>query len=583
MTSLDVRDMLDLPTNAGPRPSKKAKTSGPRPNLKGLQREVQSLGGDNPIAIVPQAPLFKRRRLVSKKPAAKWDLEPFRNSARKDGLVLRHWRRKEEKPAPAVENADGEIADEKEPEIKDSTFARFNVQVNVPAYDDAQYNQHLKHDEWSKEETDYLMSLVQDFDLRWPVIWDRYEFEPAIHKEEHTNGESQALVTEPKLRTMEDLKARYYDVAAKMMAVHRPVSYMSQAEFSLHQLMSSFKSDQERLRKQFAEAAMSRTAEERREEENLLIELKRITSRIDRLNEERSELYARLDAPHSNVGSSTLSHYTTSAGLSSLVQQLMSVDKTKKRKSLLGPEGVSPAPTGPSTQQRESVDRRDSIRESVSGPSGKKPSAATPTERRNLTKDEEVLFGVSNHERLTGGPHFRHDKVTKQLTAKSTVQSQKISNVLTELSIPVRLRMPTAEVVNAYEQLLGGINTLLDARKVADKLESEIKVLEALKKEREKKARIERGEATPEDEREAAAEAGEEGQDAHEEHDTEAKKEDMDGNIDMAGVEATAGVEDGDGNDESVVPSTRASSAAHKRSASVLSQVSDKSSKRQRK
>src|ERR1700733_4201371 len=105
MTSNDVRDMLDLPGTSGPRPAKKQKVAPPKSTLKGLAREVQSLGGDNPIAIVPQISVFKKRRLASRKPAAKWEHRAFRNSARSDDLILRHWRRKPEVP-PAPEGED---------------------------------------------------------------------------------------------------------------------------------------------------------------------------------------------------------------------------------------------------------------------------------------------------------------------------------------------------------------------------------------------------------------------------------------------------------------------------------------------
>lgn len=30
--------------------------------------------------------------------------------------------------------------------------------------------------EWTKEETDYLFEFVKEYDLRWPVIADRYDF-----------------------------------------------------------------------------------------------------------------------------------------------------------------------------------------------------------------------------------------------------------------------------------------------------------------------------------------------------------------------------------------------------------------------
>ncbi|KFY28756.1 hypothetical protein V493_02774 [Pseudogymnoascus sp. VKM F-4281 (FW-2241)] len=555
MTSLDVRDMLDLPNSAGPRPAKKQKLTNVRPNLKGLQREVQSLGGDNPISIVPAVPQYKKRRLVGRKPAAKWELKPFKNSAREDDMTLKHWRRKTEVP-PKQEAQEGEGGEAAESEVKeeldDSAFAKFNVQVNIPKYDDEQYEAKLKDEDWTKEETDYLMQTARDFDLRWPLVWDRYEYQPASPPD--TEGtESTALVPEHKPRTLEDIKARYYDVAAKMMAVHRPVQFMSQVEFSLHQLMSSFNPVQEALRKRFAENAMSRSSEERREEESLLIELKRIMARSERLNEERKDLYARLDAPPS---SSNVGVYTTSAGLQQLVQQLMNADKSKKRKSILGPEGTPTAGPGAAP-----VDRRESaVREPAAAatPATTKKGGAGPAERRKLSEEDQVVFGVSTHDRLQSGPQFRYDRIAKMVSSRSAVLASRITNVLTELEIPPRLVMPTLEVGTAFEALLGSINVLLDTRKASDKLDGEIKLAEAQKAEREKKeGKKKEEEAGQVEEAAGAAEA--------------------EGEIKAEGAEKERSVS------VARAGSVQAQQAAHKRSASVLSQVSDKSTKRQKK
>ncbi|KAL3424623.1 SWR1-complex protein 4 [Phlyctema vagabunda] len=573
MTSHDVRDMLDLPGSAAPRRAKKQKSAAPRPNLKGLAREVQSLGGDNPIAIVPEVSVFKKRRLASRKPAARWDMKPFKNSARQDGLILKHWRRKEDTATqePSGESAESVKAEE---ELEDSTFAKFNVQVNTPNYDDEQYRSRLQSDDWTKDETDYLINLVREYDLRWPVIWDRYEYQPLSPEVSAEEG-SIAIVAVPKERSMEDMKARYYSVAAKMMAVQNPVQFMGQAEFSLHELMTNFDPKQETKRKLFAEAAFQRTKDEAREEENLLLELKRILARTEKLNEERKELYARLEAPPSagNVGI-----YSSSQGLQQLLQQLMSVDKSKKRKSLIGGEGMSPAVAGTSNPQQTaasttaaSYDRRDSShRESVSGPSSisnnkKGSQAAASNERRKLTDEEERVYGVSHFDRLSGGPTFRHEKINRPINSKSTVQQLKISNVLTELEIPGRLVMPTAEVGAQFEHLLAAINTLLDSRKIVDKLSSEIQVAKAQKelKEKEKEAKADSDPTAT-----AAAPMA----------------TDANGNG-TGGAE----VKMEDEREKSAAPSTRGAGAAstngsvHKRSASVLSTVSDKSTKRQKK
>lgn len=548
MTSHDVRDMLDLPGEAGPRPAKKQKLTGPKSMLKGLAREVQNLGGDNPIAIVPEVTLFKKKRFGSRKPAAKWELKPFKNSARTDeNFILRHWRRKLEDVAPSGEDME---VDQTEKPIEESTFAKYNVKVSTPTYDDQQYDELLQNKDWTRDETDYLMNLAQDYDLRWPVIWDRYEYQPPEPTTTATADEGVVMTmpVAPRLRTLEDLKARYYAVSAAMLKIRRPVETMNQAEFTLLELMQQFNPMQEASRKKFAEAALNRTKEEAREEESLLLELKRILARSERLSEERRELYARLEAPVSKkIVGVTDTEYTSSAGLSQLINQLLQQSNAKKgiRRSI-----ADGSPAGPNNMNQPSFDgRRDSsVRESISGPSGlKKGSVAGQNERRQLTPQEEETYGVVHFDRIsTSGPSFRHDKITKPLTSKSSIQQQKINNVLTELGIPGRLRMPTAAVGTAYEVLLQGVNMMLDQRKVLDKLQGEINMAKALKEERERKERAERGEPEP------AGEASAEG-------DKEVKVEER---------------------EKSAVPSVI---GAHKRSASVLSTVSDKSSKRQKK
>lgn len=487
MTSHDVRDMLDLPGEAVPRPTKKLKTAGPRPVLKGLAREVQNLGGDNPIAIVPEATVFKKKRFGSRKPAAKWDNKPFKNSARDDDtLVLKHWRRKDDVPtvAPGEEGS----ATQQESQIEDSTFAKYNVKVITAEYNDEQYERHLRSEDWTKDETDYLISLVRDFDMRWPVVWDRYEYQPAIKlnpQDANPQAAELAIVPMSKPRTMEDLKARYYSVAAAMMKVHKPPEHMVQAEYDLMEKMAAFSPQQEAQRKSFAEAAFKRTKEEAREEESLLIELRRILARSEKLSEERRELYARLEAPAStgNIGV-----YTSSQGLQSLLQQLMQSDKSRKRK-LLGQDGTSPAGSS-GLNQHAGFDRRDStVRgESISGPSGsnnKKGPSQGQTERRQLTQEEEVLYGVRHFDRITSsGPAFRAEKINKPITSKSSIQQQKILSVLTELGIPQRLTMPTYSVGEAFDHLLTSINTLLDQRKITEKLQSEIALAEAIQKQK---------------------------------------------------------------------------------------------------
>jgi DNA methyltransferase 1-associated protein 1 len=543
-----VRDMLDLPGSAGPRPSKKQKIAPPKSSLKGLAREVQSLGGDNPIAIVPEISLFKKKRVANRKPAARWTLKPFHNSAREDNLTLRHWRQKPEAPLPpAGESESTEPIDVKEEiPVEDSTFAKFNVKVSVPQYNDEQYEAKLKSDDWSREETDYLINLIEDYDLRWPVIWDRYEYSPSASSmpESESNNE-EAIIPVPKVRSMEDMKARYYFVADQMLCLLKPQTSMVQAEMDLHDILSGFNPAKETERKQYAEAAFNRTAAEAREEESLLLELRRIMARTERLGEERKELFARLEAPH---GTGNFGPYTSSQGLQQLLQQLMSVDKSKKRRSLVGIDAASPA-NGPGNFPQGGLDRRDStLRESVSGPSNpnnKKGPPQGPSERRQLTEEEERVYGVSLPTEKLSGPYPRWERINKVLTTKSATIAAKYTNILTVLDIPPRLIMPTADVGVEYEKLIADVTALLELKKKEEKIDADLALARAYKAEKEKK---ERGEPSSEKDKSNA---------------------DGDG-------QASIKMEN-DGREKSAAPST------HKRSVSVLSAVSDKSTKRQKK
>ncbi|KAI0974145.1 hypothetical protein F4678DRAFT_424767 [Xylaria arbuscula] len=515
MASHDIRDVLNLPADgAGLRPTKKQKTGAARPNLKGLAREVQSLGGDNPIAIVPEIATFKKRRFGSRKPAARWEMSRFSNSARNDqSLQLRHWKRETEDQSRATSQPrsdaqtpgeNGLEVSKKTDAVEDSGFAKFNVQVDVPQYSEDQYMSNLVSDEWTKDETDYLFDLARGFDLRWPVIWDRYDYTPqlpeGVKEENDVDGPDPdtAMIPAPKSRTMEDLKKRYYEVAAKMMAVQKPVQYMTQAEFSLHETMTNFNPTTELQRKKFAQDALTRSPDEAREEEQLLIEVRRIVARQQKLNQDRIDLYRRLDFPATEQD---ITSFKSSAGLSTLLQNLATADRSKKRKPILDTTGANtPGSAQPSAHPNStpiSESRRESIaastgghRDSIGG--GDRPERPSKKgsqqqqERKKLTEQEEKIYGVSHHDRLPSGPTFRYERINKILTTKSNAQHQRITNTLAELEIPSRLNMPTRSVVEGMEKLLNSISILLEIRKLNDKLDGEIRLEQAKNTERKK-------------------------------------------------------------------------------------------------
>ncbi|KAG8528085.1 uncharacterized protein KY384_007001 [Bacidia gigantensis] len=493
MMGSDARDMMGLPTAAPPKP---APTKAPKPKVKGpsgMAREVLDLNfeGAPPISIV--APKFKEKPKLPFKPR-RWEQKPFMNSARKDGFILRHWRREGEAPTnvtglpatPADSNAASEMdTDDKGTSgIEDSRWTKYNVKVARPQYSQEEYVTHLKNEDWSKEETDYLLDLATDFDLRWVIVGDRYEYISSTSPQDQTSGTVEVDQPEPqaKSRTTEDLKARYYTVAAKCMTLRTPLSSMNPTEFDTHEKMTKYEPKREALRKQYAEKLFRRSPEEAHEEELLLKELSRIVINQEKLYQDRKALYDRLEAPrpiNPAAAHASTTVYQSSQGLHQLMQSMMQqqrireTERREKRRATLGidTENANSQNALDGRAQRGSIGSASTMHD-------KRQSHPTP-QHRPLTHSERAKFGVSYpQERLTSGVQFRHERVVKASQAKSAVQTSRINDALAELGIPPRLSMPTAKVVTEYERLIEGVKTLVEVRKLKEKVEGEIKIWE---------------------------------------------------------------------------------------------------------
>ena len=454
-----------------------------------------------------------------------WDQRAFTHGGRSDGLVFRHWKRAVPGTnAPVVLKVSTTVAGdrEREGEDEDETMEgvqdenghadtnghptttkyeyqyedefpseKWDVQVQIPTYTDEQYETLLKSDDWTKAETDYLMDLCRDYDLRWILIADRYEpldipNQDALIAAAVENDDAMVLDSgadgQPQLpptstlqypsRNMEVLKSRYYTIAAKLFELRVPPSNMTQDEFSLLEKMRNFDAKTESTRKALVEKMFERTKDEADEEKILLDELSRITKHEDEFLKMRKELYDRLDpAPHKKgSGDESTAMYQTSSGLSVLLQQLLAREKRFKRPPGTGPNGTEAA-TGPnikgsaaanaedrrndnkSRQSGSSYNRRETLdsqtdqhQPSSAGPQKKGSQAQRPV--KTLTPEDTIKFGVSHPpDRLIGGVSIRHDRVSKIMLGKSAAQTTKLQAALVELEVPLRLVMPTEKVV----------------------------------------------------------------------------------------------------------------------------------------
>tara|TARA_R110002003_G_scaffold38_2_gene2284 strand:+ start:13086 stop:14636 length:1551 start_codon:yes stop_codon:yes gene_type:complete len=515
---------------------------------------------------------------------------------RSDGLILKHWRRKHT-TAPAVQPSEDipmQDGEHTEPYIDTcSEYAKYDIKVDLPTFTDDEYDAYLRSDDWSREETDYLIQMVGDFAYRWAIVWDRYDFQPSTNSQENGDAD-QALATMPfapsRKRSVEDLKARFYEISAKLMKQRIPEVQMDAEQYSTYEMLTKFDPVMERNRKMLATALMNRSMDEVKEEEFLLTELQRINMAANRLDAEREELRARLDAPqHNPAVSAGLQAFTSSQALQALFQQLFQQDRSKKRASGggTGPGRLSLSANdmvhtpGSAQAQLSAANRRQSM--------ASQAVAQTPV--KQLSPRQEERFNVSTHDRLTSGVTFGSDKLLKMRQAKSNVQTQKIGAALAELGIPDVIPIPTSKVGGTFEMLVTKLGKLLDVRKVREKEEGECRVLLNMKEGTSTDADTKTDpKDEPEDENDDNPNYGED--DAGGDDDDDDAEGDEDADVDADGDgdgdgDVVTDDLDAEGEDESSVQPSRATSqgatGGHKRSASVFSQGSEKSSERVRK
>jgi len=480
-TARDAADIFGLTPSisTAPRPKKKKKVEA-QPRLPGINREIQALIGDSvpPINIVDRPNYKAKPKATGIIKPRHWDVREFQHGGRDDGLVLRHWKRAIPLAARGpVVTPDVEM-DGQEPALVEIKFEdefpsdKWNVKVEVPSYTDEQYENNFKSEEWTKEETEYLLELCRDLDLRWLLIADRYD------SSELGEGPYPA-------RTMEDMKSRYYTIAAKMMETHTPASNMTAVEFQLWEKMKNFNASTETQRKSMAEKLFERTKDEADEERILLEELHRITKNEEDFIKLRRDLYSRLESAPAirrteRGEEQSTAAYQTSAGLTALLQTLLAKERKLKR-PLPNGEPSQQTPIDQRRGQPNQYSRRDTLDSQTDGP--QKKGSTSQANVRTLTAAEEVKYGVSHpQERLTSGIQFRHQKIDRLTMAKSQVQTSKIQAALQQLGVPGRLLMPTERVCREFERLVESIHKLLDIRKAHEKTTNEIKVLEEMKR-----------------------------------------------------------------------------------------------------
>jgi DNA methyltransferase 1-associated protein 1 len=230
----DVRFILGISPEekAGPnavnRKKRKFEVTSDTKNKKkktGLAREVANLAIQGSTGA-----LFKiDEPVVAEKPKIhrpnRWIQMPISSTANRQ-FLSKHWTKANEKPG-------------------DYYFAKYSKKNLSIKYTDQEYRQQFHQgkdnvDNWTKEETDYLVEQCDKFECKFIVIKDRWNF----------NGP---------YRSVEDIKARFYFIREKLERLHYGTLERN-----------PFDKEKEILRKKQIEILNNRTLATQKEEESLL-------------------------------------------------------------------------------------------------------------------------------------------------------------------------------------------------------------------------------------------------------------------------------------------------------------------------
>jgi DNA methyltransferase 1-associated protein 1 len=130
-------------------------------------------------------------------------------------------------------------------------FEQFNFQLGLPCYTREEYQAFLNDEDWSFEETAYLLSLCNKYELCFFAIADAYCFS--------SDNATTTETAQPKKRTIEDIKERYFYVHGRIQKLKG--SSLANAQEQQH-LSFAYNKREELERKRELQILYSRTEEQ---------------------------------------------------------------------------------------------------------------------------------------------------------------------------------------------------------------------------------------------------------------------------------------------------------------------------------
>lgn len=326
--------------------------------------------------------------------------------------------------------------------------------------------------EWTYKETKHLFELCQAFELKWPIIHDRFP---------NPN------------RTAEDLKEQFYRICIKIL------ENQENKNQALIDSLKAYCKPRELERKQYLENLLKRTPAEIAEEESLVIEARRFEIAAKKMLMERSNLLTLLDSPQTTQN---VSQYQSSQGITNLYNNLLIYDKHQKKKQMANKSNPQqepvppPIPLAASSSVKRDRGFQTQLQQYLSSflkqnhhtnPAVKQEiNSIQQLLMKRLTQKEEEAYGLYFHgtEKLNPGVMLRSQQKLPGLNQRQSILKS-VNILLQEMDIPTgsgtswKPIMPTRKTMAKYDELIRSVVTLLDVKKAKDKLESEIKLIKS--------------------------------------------------------------------------------------------------------
>ncbi len=244
-------------------------------------------------------------------------------------------------------------------------------------YTETEYAQYLHDENWTRPETDYLLDLCQQYELRFFIVHDRWDASRF--------GDKAA-----KNRTIDEIKDRYYKVIGVMHKLKTGDDSQSY----------TFDLEHEQKRREQLEKLFGRTKQQIDEELHLIEELKKIEIRKREREKKQQDVSKLLTAVRDLENTNRVSGGANTLNQQNLLKNRVSNENRMLNQSVGGSSSSSGTANGSNSNNKRIKNRRpfsnDQLNKSLNSTGGATPAGATQTHKSSANLNSSVNMSHSS-------------------------------------------------------------------------------------------------------------------------------------------------------------------------------------------